>query len=432
MKQESIKLQRLITKDEEKIYLSIQVNVPKDVFEIEVRYKYKRWKKYNDHNGNFFEDEINIIDLSIVDPLNVCRGSSGSERSQCKINENSATPGYLKGKIMQGNWNIILGAYKIEDYGCKVDIEVIYTFKERVLMKGDLHNHSNNSDGKYTVDEVLMNSKLNGLDFICLTDHNTISQNSELNNKHGIIAIPGMEWTHYKGHCNFIGVKRPISNYVTNNIEGTIKILEEASENGAIIILNHPFCNYCPWEWGFEVPFDGIEVWNGPMKESEMRAITWWHNMLVKGKKIPVVGGSDSHKNELFRFTGSPSTCIYPKSKGISDILEAIRNGNLFISYTVNGPMISMEAKDKIMGDTISENEFDTIKIEVENLRQGDVIKVINQDGEYKTVEVNKEKKKVILIDDKSSDFYRVEVWRLLLGNELILVSLTNPIYISR
>jgi hypothetical protein len=67
-----------------------------------------------------------------------------------------------------------------------------------------------------------------------------------------------------------------------------------------MVFLNHPMCRNCPWKWGFDVPFDGIEIWNGPIKDADYDAIDWWHGELkAAARHIPAVGGSDSHRDEV-------------------------------------------------------------------------------------------------------------------------------------
>mgnify|MGYP001156963423 FL=1 len=66
----------------------------------------------------------------------------------------------------------------------------------------DLHSHSTNSDGEYSVDKVAQLMKINGVKYWALTDHDTISgwQLGEHSAKEqGITFIPGVEITCERG-----------------------------------------------------------------------------------------------------------------------------------------------------------------------------------------------------------------------------------------
>ncbi|GAJ18037.1 unnamed protein product, partial [marine sediment metagenome] len=68
----------------------------------------------------------------------------------------------------------------------KTDEESLESFEKRLISrssyrgdkawyKGELHVHSYHSDGKNSVEEIVEAAKEEKLDFIALTDHNTIS-----------------------------------------------------------------------------------------------------------------------------------------------------------------------------------------------------------------------------------------------------------------
>jgi predicted metal-dependent phosphoesterase TrpH len=427
-----ISFETLIDKNKEKTYFEIPFSIPKEVSKLEVSYAYKRRDITENETGDAFNKEINVIDIAVRDESKSFRGWSGSERLYFYITENEATPGYVRGVINDGEWALILGAYKIQEEGCLVSINIKFTLKEKVLLKGDLHMHSEHSDGKYDVENVINMARLHGMDFIFLTDHNTFSQNEYIKSNDSLVVMPGMEWTHYKGHCNFLGVKSPIKNFVANDKEKTVEIMQEARESGALITLNHPFCKYCGWKWGFDVPYDAIEIWNGPMKDSELDAVEWWHSRLVEGKKIPIVGGSDSHKNEMFRMVGGPTTFLYSDSKGQSDIIKAIKAGHSFVSYTANGPIIKFSIGTASIGDEVEASEGQTGYVKISNVSFGDEIKLISDNGVEQVIRVLEESAKAFSFNVEVRKFYRLEIWRQVIPGNKMLVAISNPIYIRK
>jgi len=426
-----INIEKVIEKGLERTYFEVPFDVPENVSKIEVSYSYKRRDITENELGDIFNKEINVVDIAIMDESKSFRGWSGSERLYFYITENEATPGYVRGIVNKGEWAIILGAYKIQEEGCIVNINIKFTPKERMLLKGDLHMHSTHSDGKYDVADIINIAKLHGMEFIFLTDHNTFSQCDYIVTSDSLVVMPGMEWTHYKGHCNFLGVRNPIKNFISNDKDKTVEIMKEAKANGALITLNHPNCPYCGWKWGFDVPFDAVEVWNGPIKKYEYDAVQWWNSKLIDGERIPIVGGSDSHKNELFRMIGIPTTFLYSSSKGQSDILKAIKNGHTFVSYTVSGPIIEFSVGDAIMGDCINLKENQIGLVKIQNLGFKDEIKLISDKGIEKIFSIQDESTKTFTFHVEERLFYRIEVWREIIPHMTELVSISNPIYIG-
>jgi len=66
------------------------------------------------------------------------------------------------------------------------------------MIKGDLHCHTTLSDGSLGVEQVIVQAKRVGLDFISITDHDTMSSFNRariLGERYGIQTIPGVELT---------------------------------------------------------------------------------------------------------------------------------------------------------------------------------------------------------------------------------------------
>ena len=60
-------------------------------------------------------------------------------------------------------------------------------------------------------------------------------------------------------------------------------------------------------------------------EQANLRALGLWQSLLAAGKKLPICGGSDYHRDTPFIFLGGPTTCVYALSAGPSDILAALR-----------------------------------------------------------------------------------------------------------
>jgi predicted metal-dependent phosphoesterase TrpH len=108
-------------------------------------------------------------------------------------------------------------------------------------MKIDLHIHSKNSDGKFSVEEILREAKNRSLDFLSITDHDCIgcqTQATELAKKEGIRYVTGVElnvtFSHPKYHdgkgvsLDFLGYQFDLNNKaLENKLEEMTKYREE-------------------------------------------------------------------------------------------------------------------------------------------------------------------------------------------------------------
>jgi len=427
------KVQLFIDKKREGQYFELPFDVPENVSRIDVRYSYPRHVE-TVKDGETECIEKNIIDLALKNSDGRFIGASGSDRNHVWITEYNSSLGYAETEIKKGRWAVIVGAYKVMDEGVTVEYEFTFTHKERTLLKGDLHMHSLGSDGILSVDEITDLAKKTGLQFIFITDHNNYFHNRLLKSDADITVMPGVEWTHYKGHVNMLGVREPYDgDYYTNSLEETRELIKSARRKGAIISINHPFCPNCAFRWGLEnVEYDCIEIWNGPMKKAEVDCIRWWHDQLCAGKRIPVVGGSDFHRFEPGRAIGMPTTCLYAMSRAPSDIYAAILEGNGYVTCHPDGPGVFIECDGKIMGQAVEYKPNLKISFTFSRLRKGDIIKIISNNRE-ESITCSSDKQQVVVERSVGNAmFYRAEVHRRYEeGFPCMPVMISNPVYIK-
>jgi hypothetical protein len=416
MKEKTITFQRTVGKEEEGLYLEIPFLVPDQAASMEISYEY-------DRNGN-------IIDFGLLNEKGELIGWSGSNRSRIVISDHRSMAGFASVPVKQGQWSILLGAYKVEEQGVVITYRITFYLKGLKLYKGDTHIHSSGSDGNMTPEELSLAAGREGLDFLFVTDHNNYAHNYHLRSTDLVTMIPGVEWTHYKGHMGMLGRKRPFKNFISNSLEKTVEIVEEARENGAFTVINHPFCYWCGWEWGMEkVPFDGVEVWNGGlMPERNQACLDWWDDRLKDGKRIPITGGSDFHKYEPGRMPASPCTCVYALSNSAEDLLEGLKKGHSFLTVSSEGPMMETWAGDNLMGDEILIGS--EIMFTFWNLKEGDVLILISQDGREE-IPCKSDRLSIQRTTGKAG-YLRAEIRRSLIKDyPYIPVFLSNPYYIT-
>src|SRR5690606_38400185 len=74
--------------------------------------------------------------------------------------------------------------------------------------RGDLHSHTTCSDGCHRPADLLAVARAEGLDFLAITDHNSIGAFAEIDGEPGPFILPGVEVTLEQGHFNVFGVER--------------------------------------------------------------------------------------------------------------------------------------------------------------------------------------------------------------------------------
>ncbi|MGN1419221.1 MAG: PHP domain-containing protein, partial [Acutalibacteraceae bacterium] len=221
-----------VKKEKEGTYYTVPFEVPENTVSFTVTYKYEKVSQgLLGKNKNAC-----IIDLGIIDCDGKFIGWSGSARDSITVGEFSSTNGYFSQPIKPGKWQIIVGAYKINASQIDVHYQVEFEEKKKKFLFGDLHMHSTASDGQFTVPQLAQKAKEIGLDFIAVADHNNYCENFSLPRVPGITIIPAVEWTHYKGHMNFFGIKAPFENsFIANSKEEMKKLISDAKEKGAVI-----------------------------------------------------------------------------------------------------------------------------------------------------------------------------------------------------
>ncbi len=425
----------LIEKMREGTYFTLPFTLPENVESLTIRYSYERHHPDTlSVEGGTYQSQthVNTIDLGLIAPDGTQVGASGSDKREFTVSAVKATPGYKPNPLQAGRWEIIVGAYQIAAEGVQVTYEIETTFKQRRLLKGDLHMHTGASDGVQTAEELAWRAKRHGLDFIAITDHNQTINSESLPRVDGVTVIPGLEWTHYKAHANFLGCDQPYDgSFIANNRDEISAHFNSAHQRGATIVANHPFDEACPFQLELaSLPIDLIEVWNGPMRESNLKAIGYWHNLLLAGQKVAISGGSDFHRDTPFLFLGGPTTCVYALSNSPADILEALRQGHAFITFAPDGPTLSMHAGDAFLGDSIQFQAGINLQLGLNGLLKGDVVRLVTQAESRVILQTRANGSAELTLPVTGPGFACVEVLRAFLpGLPLLPALISNPIY---
>jgi len=324
----------------------------------------------------------NTLDIGLFDPRGTGTGSagfrgwSGSDQLEFVVGEEWATPPYARGPILAGTWNILLGPYKLSPRGCDWTVEIRFDPGipplERDLLRmgeprspnlpearagwlrGDLHCHTRYSDGDSWPSEMLHAGAEAGLDFLGVTDHNTVANLAEYGagGRGRPIVIPGVEVTTYAGHWNAWGTDRWWE-FRTPKASAVERAMTDAADAGAFVSVNHPKPFGPAWEYDTIRSMHAVEVWNGPWARLNSIALDFWESRLRLGQRLVAVGGSDTHilrshdpDPRHAQALGMPTTWVEAgPGPDASAIIDAMRAGRTFVSAGPAGPQLYIEPK---------------------------------------------------------------------------------------
>ena len=210
----------------------------------------------------------------------------------------------------------------------------------------ELHNHTVESDGSLTCQELTEYLAADHVDAFAITDHNTTSGQKKieqlLEEKHYPISlIRGMEYTTYFGHILCLNLAK----YVPwNSIDQHRPelLFEAAREKGALVGIAHPFSYGDPFARGCRCEMtisdyskvDFIEIFNNPepLHEVNERGTNLWMSLIFSGYQITATSGMDLHNRA--KLAGCYATYIEGKSGGniASELDTAIHTHRTWVS----------------------------------------------------------------------------------------------------
>ena len=237
--------------------------------------------------------------------------------------------------------------------------------------KANLHTHSTISDGKLTPEEVKASYKALGYQILCLTDHNTIVNHSDMNEP-DFLMLTGVEinvnapdrsaaagktyhlnliaknpdnlWSPSKVFRRFptaaeyedkMQCEEMDLQYNTDSINAMIA---KANEKGFLVMYNHPtwscqaYPDYAPLKglWGMEVR--NTECCLLGHNENNFRV---YKDLLMLGNRIYPLGTDDMHAP---RALGQSWIMVGASELRYGSVIEALEKGNFYMSC---GPEIT-------------------------------------------------------------------------------------------
>jgi predicted metal-dependent phosphoesterase TrpH len=212
--------------------------------------------------------------------------------------------------------------------------------------RGDMHMHTNHSDGAGTVAEAVQNRDHAGLDFIFITDHWGVTQKREC------VRYENVWWGQEPGtqhhHLGILGIDRKFepqqdlaADYqavidrggvpyiphptgwfpVTRYNEEQIQALDLLGDNFTIEIIN-----------GANQIFDCWDI-------TDQMSVELWDKHLKQGKHVTALGNTDAH---LPHAVGDVWTGILADELSMEAMMDGVKRGSAFVS---DGPIVDLTAE---------------------------------------------------------------------------------------
>jgi hypothetical protein len=227
---------------------------------------------------------------------------------------------------------------------------------KKIWYKGNLHTHSNLSDGTLPYGEVAARYRKAGYDFLAVTDHWVPSKTEE---SPDFLLLSGCEY-HIFPAMEYHGVKRGGTAFDVNGVGFTeppdLKfepgltqqdIVDAIHQKDGIVVFNHPvWCRNTPEDIWAAAGYDGIEIYNSTcdyMNLGYQGVVV--DQMAYGGLLLPVFAADDTHDwGRGVEFSGF--IMVQAESLSRADILRAIRERKFFAS---RGPWVQA----RLEGNTV-------------------------------------------------------------------------------
>ncbi len=351
------------------------------------------WMEKLPHIASHFLPLRNQLNLSVYDARGSCKGRWDSNKFLGKwvtLGPNSDY-GFENCTLLSGTWTLELEVHGVFSPELTVKIQVETTFyEEKQWFLGEMHSHSCHSDGVLTPNELFLVAKDKGLDFLVLSDHNTISGWPK--DPTPLLVIKGLELTTFFGHMVVSGITEYID-WRRSKEDSLAQISEKVRAMGGLLSIAHPFsiglplCCGCRYEFD-EADYayaDAIEVWSGSWKENALfnwAALHHWDRLLERGLRITALAGRDIHRKHQFDLKDAANTMVKTYACNQELLLLALREGTVCLSSQGTLELLvryETEAGERsfFMGDTVPRENPWKLTARITNLPRDAVIQFI-------------------------------------------------------
>jgi predicted metal-dependent phosphoesterase TrpH len=198
-----------------------------------------------------------------------------------------------------------------------------------MIIDTHIHAYPTSDDSKMTLEEIVAQARIIGLDGICITDHDSqeiMARAHEYRKQMGYPIFVGAEVFTWEGDVIVFGLERLPEERVSARY-----LLDLVNKANGVAISAHPF-RQNNRGMGNSIrehkDLHGVEAFNGSTDHANnMKACD-----LAMELGIPVFGASDAHNTEAL---GKFATVFPNGLKDERDLIEAIKMGKVYpVAYT--------------------------------------------------------------------------------------------------
>ena len=222
-------------------------------------------------------------------------------------------------------------------------------------LRGNLHTHTNRSDGSRSPQDVIDDYVRRSYDFLSISDHDVYSDPREFDPK-GMILIGGNEITGNGPHILHVNATSKVTPHRQRQ-----QVINDINAGEGFAVVAHPnlFPNfeYTPitqmQEW---IGYVGVEIYNGISERLHGSAYCTnkWDMLLSQGRRLWGFAHDDSHIPEDIELGWN---MVYVHEKTASGVLDALRAGRFYPSTGVTITGI------KVMGNRVRIETADAQRI---------------------------------------------------------------------
>lgn len=254
--------------------------------------------------------------------------------------------------------------------------------------RGELHAHSSHGRGQESVRELVRRAERLNLDFLAITDRNTMAAASDpAFQSDSVVLIPAMEWGSDERGVALVYGPRTVPG-PADTMQDAQALVERVQSQGGLFVVAHPCFPHAPWQWGLSF-VNGIQVWcrdwravpgssyrnlmeplrarqdgrlvhsialamanplrttagaqaDVPSLSANGQAQRFYDYELGRGLKAAAIAGSNTANARMPM--GAPVTYVYAREKSVAGILEGIRLGRTMLSRGLDGPVVHLKA----------------------------------------------------------------------------------------
>ncbi len=222
-------------------------------------------------------------------------------------------------------------------------------------LRGAWHVHTTRSDGRGTLEEVVRAARDAGLQFVVVTDHNTIAP-GEQGWHDGVLVVEGTEASTRFGHVVALGVPRAL-----DVAERDADPLAAIARLGGEAVLAHPLHPRRPFSgWGTG-PWRGFEILSNDTAWHEVVARWSVGKLVTAAAELPwdraraVLALSDDTSNERARFDAEVAAARVADARRPPKVLLCSADAHGYPSYRAAFEAFSMHVPVTPSGDAVAD-----------------------------------------------------------------------------